>query len=133
MKILHEEYADALKEALIARKAGTIDAATDNQLGLFLQNVSRWAIASQVKAGKLWRTVSQDEDFQADVLMHVCSKLDQLELDREPKEIIVYLKTAAQNKCRNYVRDMSRQKRQHDDVELIECDKATDIFGNIIN
>lgn len=133
MKVLHTEYADALKTALIARRDGTIDSGMDAQLGLFLANVTRWAIASQVKAGKLWRTVSQDEDFQADVLCHLCGKIDQLDLDRTAKEIIVYLKKTAQNKCANYVRDMSRQKRQHEDVELIECDLATDLFGNRIN
>lgn len=134
MKILaNTEYAEALKAALLDRQAGTITAQVDTQLGLFLQNVTRWAICDMVKKGKLWRTYSTDTDFQSEILLAVCAKLDKLDLNRKAKEIIVYLKKIAQNRIRNYIRDMSRDKRKHDDVELIECDRATDLYGRILN
>ena len=100
----NEEYAAALKSALAMRREGTIDRDTDNQLGLFAFNIAQWAIAQSVVKGQLWRSFSCDPDFNSDVLCVVVAYLDRVNLDREPKEILVYLYRVARSAIRDLVK-----------------------------
>lgn len=124
------EYATAMKEALILRRNGTITRPLDDQLGLFAYNIAQWAISEAILAGKLWRTFAHDEDFQANVLMTVLRYMDKVNLDRRPKEIIVYLKKTARSNIRDQIMAANALKRQHDDVPLDGAVIATDIYGH---
>lgn len=125
----NEEYATALKEALIMRRNGTIDRETDGQLGLFAYNIAQWAIASSVQKGQLWVSFSQDTDFQSDVLLKVVEYLDKVNLDREPKEIIVYLYRVARSAIRDLVDKANAGKRQHEECDVDGITLTTDFYG----
>lgn len=120
------DYADALKEALILRRNNTITTAIDNQLGHLLYSVTQWSIAAAVKSGKLWRTFSQDEDFQSEILSAVVSYADKVDLSRAPKEILTYLYRVGRSAIRDQILKANTLKRQHEDVPLegavMECD-----------
>ena len=123
------EYATALKEALKMRRDGTIDKATDAQLGLFAYNITQWAIATSVQKNQLWCSFSQDTDFQGDVLVKVVEYLDKVDLGREPKEIIVYLYRVARSRIRDLVDKANTGKRKHDEVLLDNASITTDFYG----
>lgn len=125
----NKEYASALKEALGMRRNGTIDRATDDQLGLFAYNIAQWAMATSVQKGKLWRSFSQDPDFQSDVIMGVVSYLDKVDLDRNPKEILVYLYRVALSTIRDLIDKANAAKRQHDEVDVPEVILTADFYG----
>lgn len=125
----NEEYATALKEALKMRREGTIDRATDAQLGLFAYNIAQWAIATSVQKKQLWCSFSQDADFQSDVLVKVVEYLDKVDLKREPKEIIVYLYRVARSTIRDLVDKANTGKRKHDEVLLDNASIMTDFYG----
>lgn len=127
----NEEYAEALKSALIMRRERTIDRDTDNQLGLFAFNIAQWAIAQSVVKGQLWRSFSGDPDFNSDVLCAVVSYFDRVNLDREPKEIIVYLYRVARSAIRDLVKKATAGKRQHEECEIESATVATDFYGRI--
>ena len=128
---LGEEYADALKEALVMKRAGNIDPAIDESLGHILYSISQWAIAEAVQAGKLWRTFSQDVDFQSDILLAVVSYSNKVDLDRRPREILVYLKKCGRSAIRDQIMKANALKRQHSDVELDGAVIMTDFYGNM--
>ena len=125
----NKEYATALKEALKMRREGTIDRATDDQLGLFAYNIAQWAMASSVQKGKLWRTFSQDPDFQSDVTMGVIAYLDKVNLDREPKEILVYLYRVALSTIRDLIDKANAAKRLHEECDIEEMTLTCDFYG----
>ena len=127
----NEEYASALKSALTMRREGTIDRDTDNQLGLFAFNIAQWAIAQSVVKGQLWRSFSRDPDFNSDVLCTVVSYLDRVNLDREPKEILVYLYRVARSAIRDLVKKATAGKRQHEECDIDRATVATDFYGRI--
>lgn len=127
------EYAGALKEALVARRNETIDKATDAQLGMLAYNIVQWGLADMVVQGKLWRTMSQDIDFQSTCLTAVVSYFDKVSLDREPKEILKYLYRIAQSKARDQVIAANRHKRKHDDVALDDVVMTADFYGRRID
>lgn len=127
----NEEYASALKSALTMRRDGTIDRDTDNQLGLFAFNIAQWAIAQSVVKGQLWRSFSRDPDFNSDVLCAVVSYLDRVNLDREPKEILVYLYRVARSSIRDLVKKATAGKRQHEECDIESATVSTDFYGRI--
>lgn len=126
---LGDEYAEALKEALILKRSGNILPAIDNELGHILYSVSQWAIAEAVKAGKLWRTFSQDPDFQSDVLCNVISHSNTVDLNREPKEILIYLKRVGRSAIRDKIIYANRHKRQGELVGLEGVIMEADFYG----
>lgn len=125
----NEEWATALKEAIKMRREGTIDRATDDQLGLFAYNIAQWAIASSVQKGQLWIEFSQDIDFQGDVLVKVVEYLDKVNLDREPKEILVYLYRVARSAIRDLVDKANTGKRKHEEACIEGATIVTDFYG----
>lgn len=125
----NQEYASALKEALGMRRNGTIDRATDDQLGLFAYNIAQWAMASSVQKGKLWRSFSQDPDFQSDVIMGVVSYLDKVDLNRNPKEILVYLYRVALSTIRDLIDKANAAKRQHEESDIDGITLKADFYG----
>ena len=127
----NEEYAAALKSALTMRREGTIDRDMDNQLGLFAYNIAQWAIAQSVVKGQLWRSFSRDPDFNSDVLCVVVAYLDRVNLDREPKEILVYLYRVARSAIRDLVKKATAGKRQHEECDIDSATVATDFYGRI--
>ena len=92
-----KEYAPQLKIVLVARKDGNITAKQEYDLGIYANSITQWAIASEVTAGKLYRTQSQDPDFQCDILAEVIKYMDRVDLSREPKEILIYLYRVARH------------------------------------
>jgi hypothetical protein len=127
---LGEDYAEALKEALVLRRAGNIDAAIDDMLGHILYSISQWSIAEAVRAGKLWRTFSQDVDFQSEVLLAVVNYSNKVDLSRRPKEVLVYLKKCGRSAIRDQIMKANALKRQHEDVDLEGAVIETDFYGN---
>lgn len=127
---LGDDYADALKEALVMKRADNIDAAVDEMLGHLLYSISQWAIAEAVRAGKLWRTFSQDIDFQSEILLAVVNYSNKVDLSRRPKEVLVYLKKCGRSAIRDQIMKANALKRQHSDVDLDGAVIQTDFYGN---
>ena len=127
---LGNDYADALKEALLMKRSGSIDAAVDEMLGHLLYSISQWSIAEAVRAGKLWRTFSQDVDFQSEVLLAVVNYSNKVDLSRRPKEVLVYLKKCGRSAIRDQIMKANALKRQHEDVDLEGAVIETDFYGN---
>lgn len=126
------EYASALKQALVLRRNNMIDPATDEQLGLIACSITNWSLHDSVKKGKLWHSHLDDVDFVSECVCAVVSYFDKVSLDREPKEILMYLKRVAQSKARDQVMAMNTLKRQHEDVDLEHATIEADIYGNRI-
>lgn len=126
---LGEDYADALKEALILKRSNQIQPLIDNELGHLLYSVSQWAIAEAVKAGKLWRNLSQDPDFQSDVLCSIVAHSNTVDLNRRPKEILIYLKKVGRSAIRDKLIYSNRQKRQGEVVALDGFVMEADFYG----
>ena len=126
---LGEDYAVALKEALALKRSDQIERAVDDELGYLLYSVSQWSIASAVQSGKLWRTFSQDPDFQGDVLCAIVSYSNKVDLDRAPKEILTYLHRVGLSAIRDLIMKVNAQKRQHEDVPLEGAVMTTDFYG----
>lgn len=123
------DYADALKEALVMRRAGTIDRAVDDMLGNLLYSISQWSIAEAVRAGKLWRTFSQDPDFESEVLVAIVNYANKVDLDRRPKEILVFLKKCGRSAIRDLIMKANALKRQHEEVPLDGAIVHTNFYG----
>ena len=126
---LGEDYADALKEALVLRRAGDIDPAIDTLLGHILYSISQWSIAEAVRNGQLWRTFSQDVDFQSEVLLAVVNYSNKVDLRRRPKEVLIYLKKCGRSAIRDQIMKANALKRQHEDVDLDGAVIQTDFYG----
>jgi len=126
---LGEDYADALKEALVLRRAGDLDPAIDTLLGHILYSVSQWSIAEAVRNGQLWRTFSQDVDFQGEVLLAVVNYANKVDLSRRPKELLIYLKKCGRSAIRDQIMKANALKRQHEDVDLDGAVIQTDFYG----
>lgn len=126
---LGEDYADALKEALVLRRAGDIDPTIDTLLGHILYSISQWSIAEAVRNGQLWRTFSQDVDFQSEVLLAVVNYSNKVDLSRRPKEVLIYLKKCGRSAIRDQIMKANALKRQHDDVDLDGAVIQTDFYG----
>lgn len=126
---LGEDYADALKEALVLRRAGDIDPAIDTLLGHILYSISQWSIAEAVRSGQLWRTFSQDVDFQSEVLLAVVNYSNKVDLSRRPKEVLIYLKKCGRSAIRDQIMKANALKRQHESVDLDGAVIQADFYG----
>jgi hypothetical protein len=127
--LVNTEYAGALKEALVMRRNGTIDPATDDALGVFMYNIAAWGIAVKVREGILpdeWRT---DPDVRGDVLAMIAPKFDTVDLSREPKEIITYLSRCAGTAAKDLRKKLTRKKRQHEEVDIEGVVVVSDFYG----
>lgn len=125
------EYAGALKDALALRRIGIIDSEMNDQIGIFCWNIAQWSIARAVKSGKLWRTFSQDADFQSDVCTSVLSYVDKVSLERSPKEILVYLMRVASSAINDRIKRATRAKRRHEECGILEADISADFYGQV--
>lgn len=132
--LIDTEYAEALKYALTQRRAGTIDRALDDQLGNIAYSISSWAIADEVRHGRLWRTHAADADFRSHVIMRVVMAYDKVDVDRAPKEILKYIYRCAVNKgIRSQLESLNCLKRKHEDVPYDECiGGETNLYGDMI-
>ena len=128
--LVNTDYADALKEALVMRRNGTIDPATDDQLGVFAYNIATWAIADRIRLGQIPETYRNDPDFRGDVLAMFLGKIDTVDLNREPKEIIKYLYSCAYTSAKDLRKRDTRGKRKHEDVDLDCATLVADFYGN---
>lgn len=124
-----EEYAEALKDALKMKRDGTIPPAIDTELGHLLYSVTQWALSEAVTAGQLWRTFSQDDDFQSDVLCAVVNYSNKVDLERNPKEILIYLKKIGRSAIRDKLKYLNRGKRQREETGLDGVVIETDFYG----
>lgn len=125
------EYAEALKNAIELRRLGRITKSENDQLGIFLYNVAKWAIAHSVENGQLWRSFAKDYDFQMSITATVIAYADRVNLDREPKEILVYLYRVARSAIRDLVKKATAGKRQHEECDIDSATMATDFYGRI--
>lgn len=126
---LGQNYADALKEALELKRNGTIPAAIDDELGHILYSISQWSIATYVTGGKLWRTWSQDPDFQADILCSIVAYSNKVNLERRPKEILTYLYKIGRSAIRDKIMAANALKRQHEEQSLNGIIEESDFYG----
>lgn len=121
-----QDVSEAFKAALILRRDGQMDPATENMLGTVIYNIARWAVADSARASL------DDEDLISEVQLHLLRKLDRANLDRHGKAILVYMKQAADRKIIDIYRAAHRQKRCGELVELEPFTVTCDIFGRII-
>lgn len=127
--LVNTEYAGALKEALVMRRAGTIDPATDDALGVFMYNIAAWGIADRVRQGKLPEEYRTDPDVRGDVLAMIAPKFDTVDLTRAPKEIITYLARCASTAAKDLRKKETRKKRQHEEVDIEGVVVVADFYG----
>ena len=120
-----EDVSGALKEALQLRAAGKLDRATEDMLGTVIYNIARWAVAEDNQMNL------DDEDFLGEVTLHLLTKIDRLDLSRNGKAIIGYLKRAADNRIVSMHRYAGRKKRSAELVCFDDVTASTDIFGRI--
>lgn len=132
--LIDTEYAEALKHALTQRRAGTITHQLDDMLGHIAYSIATWAIADEVRHGRLWRTHASDPDFRSHVIMRVVIAYDKVDVGRAPKEILKYIYRCAVNKgIRTQLESMNTQKRKHEDVPYDECiGGETSFYGEMI-
>lgn len=127
--LVNTEYANALKEALVLRRAGTIDHATEDALGVFMYNIAAWGIADRVRQGKLPEEYRTDPDVRGDVLSMIIPKFDKVDLNRTPKEIITYLARCASTAAKDLRKKETRKKRQHEEVDIEGVVVVSDFYG----
>lgn len=127
---LPQDWADALKEALIRRANGTLDWRGDMLLGKCLMNVARCAVCEMKLEGKLQFETRHDVEFDPNCAMWAVEVSNKVDVGKTGKEIFCYIRTGVKNRIKNYIAMKSRAKRRGDEVSLEDCDKITDIFGN---
>lgn len=127
--LVNTEYATALKEALVMRRSGTIDPATEDALGTFMYNIAAWGIADRVKQGKLPEEYRADPDVRGEVLAMIMPKFDLVDLGRSPKEIICYLSRCASTAAKDLRKKETRKKRQHEEVDIEGVVVVSDFYG----
>lgn len=125
----NNDYSEALKAALVLRRAGTIPPQVDYQLGLIARSLAEWAIGEAIIEHKLWHELGEDEDFKSNVITAIISYFDKVSLDREPKEILVYLKRVGRSSINDQIDYMNAKKRQHEDVQLDGAIIYSDFYG----
>jgi hypothetical protein len=131
---VNTEWASALRDALVLRRQGQLDKETDSQLGAMYVNVTRWAIATMVSQGKLFRDMGLDPDFFSEMLVWAIRSSDKADLTKDPEAILIYMKNSVMNAVKAYLRSKSRLKRKGTLVDLSEiAEQKTDLFGNPIN
>lgn len=127
----YEEYAPALKAAIILRRMGTIDEETDKELGRMCVKVSYWAINEMVREGKLFEEYAKDYDFVMDVAVGVISALGKVDLERTSKEILIYLKRVGRTTAKDRLASMTCKKRTGQVVNIEGMQIKTDFYAII--
>ena len=127
----YEEYAPALKAAIILRRMGTIDEETDKELGRMCVKVSYWAINEMVREGKLFEEYAKDYDFVMDVAVGVVSALVKVDLERTAKEILIYLKRVGRTTAKDRLASMTCKKRTGQVVNIEGINIKTDFYAII--
>lgn len=127
----YEEYAPALKEAIVLRRMGTIDEETDKELGRMCVKVSYWAINEMVREGKLFEEYAKDYDFVMDVAVGVISALSKVDLERTAKEILIYLKRVGRTTAKDRLASMTCKKRTGQVVNIENMQIKTDFYAII--
>lgn len=127
----YEEYAPALKAAIILRRMGTIDEETDKELGRMCVKVSYWAINEMVREGKLFEEYAKDYDFVMDVAVGVISALSKVDLERTAKEILIYLKRVGRTTAKDRLASMTCKKRTGQVVSIEGMQIKTDFYAII--
>lgn len=128
------EWASALRDALILRRQGQLDAEMEKQLGNMYNNVTRWAIATMVSQGKLFRDTGLDPDFFGEMLVWAITSSDKADLSKDPKAVLIYIKNSVMNAAKAYLRSKGRLKRQGTLVDLSEItEQKANLFGQPIN
>ena len=127
----YEEYAPALKAAIVLRRMGTIDEETDKELGRMCVKVSYWAINEMVREGKLFDEYAKDYDFVMDVAVGVISALGKVDLERTAKEIIIYLKRVGRTTAKDRLASMTCKKRTGQVVNIEGINIKTDFYAII--
>lgn len=128
------EWASALRDALILRRQGQLDAEMEAQLGNMYYNVTRWAIATMVSKGKLFRDTGLDPDFFGEMLVWAITSSDKADLSKDPEAILIYIKNSVMNAVKAYLRSKGRLKRQGTLVDLSEiAEQKANLFGQPIN
>lgn len=122
-------YAEPLKQALIDRRDGRATPETDTALGNMAFSIAQWAIGTAVRKGKLYRTFSQDPDFQGDILAEVVEYMDRVDCGREPKEILVYLYNVARHCINDRIHYFNAGKRQHEEVPFGSMVATANLYG----
>lgn len=127
----YEEYAPALKAAIILRRMRTIDEETDKELGRMCVKVSYWAINEMVREGKLFEEYAKDYDFVMDVAVGVISALGKVDLERTAKEILIYLKRVGRTTAKDRLASMTCKKRTGQVVNIENMQIKTDFYAII--
>lgn len=127
----YEEYAPALKSAIVLRRMGTIDEETDKELGRMCVKVSYWAINEMVREGKLFEEYAKDYDFVMDVAVGVISALGKVDLERTAKEILIYLKRVGRTTAKDRLASMTCKKRTGQVVNIEGMQIKTDFYAII--
>ena len=127
----YEEYAPALKAAIVLRRMGTIDEETDKELGRMCVKVSYWAINEMVREGKLFEEYAKDYDFVMDVAVGVISALSKVDLERTAKEILIYLKRVGRTTAKDRLASMTCKKRTGQVVNIEGMQIKTDFYAII--
>ena len=127
----YEEYAPALKAAIVLRRMGTIDEETDKELGRMCVKVSYWAINEMVREGKLFEEYAKDYDFVMDVAVGVISALGKVGLERTAKEILIYLKRVGRTTAKDRLASMTCKKRTGQVVNIEGINIKTDFYAII--
>lgn len=127
----YEEYAPALKAAIVLRRMGTIDEETDKELGRMCVKVSYWAINEMVHEGKLFEEYAKDYDFVMDVAVGVISALNKVDLERTAKEILIYLKRVGRTTAKDRLASMTCKKRTGQVVNIESLPITTDFYAII--
>lgn len=123
------EYATALKEALVLRRTKHITPQLDDMLGVIAISLTKWSLIDKVSAGALTTNHLDDPDFFAQCVCSVVSYFDKVDLDRQPKEILLYLKSVAASSARDQVLKENTAKRKHDECDADGVIQLADFYG----
>ena len=120
------DHSQALKDALVLRRNGTITPLLDNMLGLIVYNIARWVVAER---DVLWR---EKPDVISDLNLKLLMVIDKVDLSRPAPQILGYLRNAARNAHTNMLEAMHCQKRTGELVDIENLPIATDFRGQRI-
>lgn len=125
-----DEYAQALKEALVIRRTGSLSHDLDDMLGVIAVSITKWSLLDKVKSGSMTTAQLDDYDFFSTCVCSVVTYYDKVDLSRRPKEILIYLKRVAASAARDQILKENTAKRKHDECDAEGIIQTADIFGN---
>lgn len=119
-----------LRYLLSLERLGMLDGPQKDRLGLLLMNVARTAVAQMIADGKL--QPRYDEDFDADMVMYAVQASRKAPLDsRTPQGVWCYIRTAVQNRIKNWIRHNHFVERVKSKNAQYNCSAgATDFYMN---